>query len=194
MFCQNCGEKIESKDQKFCASCGSETTDAPGAPQAPQAPQLKAEENQVSSPVKSVPVLESKTIKVGGPGPHSKKTLAFSIVSLVLAGVGFALGGSYFIRMMNPYYYYYSYYSPFAFIVLIVGVILNVTGLIFGILSRTNCSKARKIEPANALEKVGSVFGIFGIIINSIPVVGILVILIISLISFLMFMAMYSAY
>ena len=189
MFCLNCGEKMESKDQKFCASCGSEISDTPGAPQAPP---LKAEESQVSSPAKSVPVYESKAIKVGGPGPHSKKTLAFAIVSLVLAAVGFVFGGSTFIRIINPYYYYYSYYFPFALILLIVAIILNVTGLIFGILSRTNCSKARKTEPVNTMEKVGSVFGIFGIIINSIPVVVILVMLLISLIMYIMFYMMYA--
>ena len=95
------------------------------------------------------------------------------------------------MRMFNPYSYYYIPLGPIG---LIVGGILNVTGLIFGILSRTNCSKARKTEPVNTLEKVGSIFGIFGIIINSIPVVVLLVLLIISLISFLMYMTMYSMY
>ena len=191
MFCQNCGEKMESKEQKFCASCGSEISDTPGAPQAPP---LKVEENKVPSPVKSVPVYESKPINVGGPGPHSKKTLAFAIVSLVLGGIGFAFGGIFFMRMLSPFYYYYSPFYSFGYIGLIVGGILNVTGLIFGILSRTNCSKARKTEPVNTLEKVGSVFGIFGIIVNSIPVVVLLVMLIILLISYIMYMTMYSMY
>ncbi|MCK4382754.1 MAG: hypothetical protein KAW66_05615 [Candidatus Lokiarchaeota archaeon] len=181
---------MESKEQKFCASCGSEISDTPGAAQAPP---KKVEENKVPSPVKSAPVYESKPINVGGPGPHSKKTLAFAIVSLVLGGVGFAFGGIYFMRMLNPYYYYYSYMYLGPISVIIAGI-LNVTGLIFGILSRTNCSKARKTEPVNTLEKVGSVFGIFGIIVNSIPVVVLLVLLIIGLISFLMYMAMYSMY
>ena len=191
MFCQNCGEKVESKDQKFCASCGSEISDTPVAPQAPP---LKVEENKVPSPVKSVPVYESKPINVGGPGPHSKKTLAFAIVSLVLGGIGFAFGGIVFMRMLSPFYYYYSLVYSFGFMGLIIGGILNVTGLIFGILSRTNCSKARKTEPVNTLEKVGSVFGIFGIIINSIPVVVLLVLLIIGLISLIMMLTMYSMY
>jgi len=188
MFCQNCGEKLESKDQKFCASCGSVTSSTPGAPQAPQ---LKAEEKQVTSPVKSVPAYESKTINVGGPGPHTKKCFAFSIVSLALAGVGFAFGGSTVFRLISPFYYYYPPSYSLGFIGLIVGAILNVTGLIFGILSRTNCSKARKFEPVNTLEKIGSVFGVFGIVLNSIPVVIVLIILIIMLISFTMMFSMY---
>jgi len=193
MFCQNCGEKMESKEQKFCISCRSEISDTPGAPQAPQTPPLKVEENKVPSPVKSAPVYESKTVNVGGPGPHSKKTLAFAIVSLVLGGVGFALVGTYLMRLFNPYPYYLNYY-PFGPLALIVGGILNVTGLIFGILSRTNCSKARKTEPVNTLEKVGSVFGIFGIIINSIPVVVLLVMVIIGLIMTIMMFTMLSMF
>ncbi len=192
MFCQNCGEKLESKEQKFCASCGSVISNNPDAPDAPKAPKLKAEENQVSSPVKSVPVYESKIVNIGGPGPHSKKTFAFAIVSLALGGVGFALGGTYFMRLFSPYPYYYYY--PFGPLALIVGGILNVTGLIFGILSRTNCSKARKTEPVNTLEKVGSVFGIFGIIINSIPVVVLLVMVIIGLIMTIMMFTMLSMF
>jgi len=190
MFCQNCGEKM-NKDQNFCTSCGSDISNTPDAAQAPQ---LKVEKNKVPSPVKSVPVYESKPINVGGPGPHSKKTLSFAIVSLVLGGVGFAFGGTFFMRLISPFYYYYSPFYSFGYIGLIVGGILNVTGLIFGILSRTNCSKARKTEPVNTLEKVGSVFGIFGIIVNSIPVVVLLVMLIIMLISYMMYMITYSMY
>jgi len=184
LFCKNCGEKSESKNQKFCANCGSELS------YTPVSPQLRAEENQVSSPVKSVPVYESKTIKLGGPRPHSKKCFAFAIVSLALAGVGFVFGRTIIMRMLNPYPYYYPYYS-FGALGLIIAVILNITGLIFGILSRTNCSKARKFEPVNTLEKVGSVFAVFGIVINSIPVVVVLVMLLISLISIMLFPIIY---
>ena len=175
MFCQNCGEKMESKDQKFCASCGSEVTGAP------QTPPLKAEEDQVSSPVKSVPVYESKTIKVGGPGPHSKKTLAFAIVSLALAIVGFISGGLNLFRFYIPPYYY-PYY-PGGLVGGLVGlsivIILHIAGIVFGILSRTNSSKAGKFEPINTLEKVGSVFAVFGIVMNSIPIVVIPIIFIV---------------
>jgi uncharacterized membrane protein len=109
------------------------------------------------------------------------------MVSLALAGVGFAFGGSNVMRLIRPYYYYYS---P-GVLGLIIAIILNITGLIFGILSRTNCSKARRFELENTLEKVGGVFGVFGIVLNSIPVVVVLIILIIALISLMMFMPMY---
>ncbi len=182
MFCPNCGEKLESQNQKFCASCGSVLSNTPYAPQVPQ---LKVEENRVSPKVRSVPVYESKTINVGGPGPHSKKCFAFSIVSLGLVGVAYFFGGSNLFRYLTPYYYYYPF-SPFVVIGIITTIIINIAGLVFGILSRTNSSKAGKSEPINTLEKVGSVFGVFGIVINSIFIVLIPVILITSVIPMLL--------
>ena len=165
MFCPNCGEKLESTFQKFCASCGSELSNTPDAAQTPQ---LKVEEKHVSQPVRSVPDYESKIIKAGGPGPHSKKCFAFSIVSLGLIGVAYFFGGSNLFRIFTPYYYYSYSFGVVGFITIII---VHIAGLVFGILSRTNSSKAGKFEPVNALEKVGSVFAVFGIIMNSIPIV-----------------------
>jgi len=189
MFCKNCGEKLETPNQKFCASCGSEISNIPAAPQTPQAPQLKVERYQAPSAVRSVPVYESKPIRVGGPGPHSKKCFAFSIVSLGLAGAGFIFGGGNFFSLLMPY----SPYPGISIVVfgLILGVILNVTGLVFGILSRTNSSKAGRNEPINGLEKVGSVFAVFGIVTNSIPLAAAAVNLVITLISALMIIPYY---
>ena len=181
MYCPNCGVKLESQNQKFCASCGSAISNAPDVPQAPQAPQLKVEENRVLPKARSVPVYESKTINVGGPGPHSKKCFAFSIVSLGLVGVAYFFGGSNLFTYLIPYYYYY-YPTPFVVIGIITTIIIHIAGLVFGILSRTNSSKAGRFEPINGLEKVGSVFGVFGIVINSIFIVLIPVIFIIGVI------------
>ncbi len=181
MFCPNCGEKLESQNQKFCASCGSVISNTLGAPKAPQS---KVEENHVSPTVRSVPTYESKSIKVGGPGPHSKRCLAFSIVSLGLVGVAYILGGSNLFRYLTPYYYN-PYYS-FGVIGFTTPIIVHIAGLVFGILAKTNSSKAGKFEPINTLEKVGSVFGVFGIIINSIFIVVIPIILIIWIIPLLL--------
>jgi len=180
MFCPNCGEKLESQNQKFCSSCGSELSNTPDAAQAPQ---LKVEENHVSPTVRSVPDYESKIIKAGGPGPHSKKCFAFSIVSLGLIGVAYFFGGSNLFRIFTPYYYYSYSFGVVGFITIII---VHIAGLVFGILSRTNSSKAGKFEPINALEKVGSVFGVFGIVLNSIFIVSTLIVVIIRVISLLL--------
>jgi len=79
------------------------------------------------------------------------------------------------MRILIPFPFHLDYYIRF--ILLIIAAILNITGFVFGILSRTNSSKAGKFEPVNTLEKVGSVFAIFGIIMNSIPIVSIPLIL-----------------
>jgi len=184
MFCPNCGEKLKSQNQKFCVSCGSVLYTPPDAPQ------LKAEENQVSSPVRSIPVYESKPIKIGGPGPHSKKCFAFAFVSIALAIVGFSFGGINLIRNFIPFYYL-QYYpggmggGPGG---LIIAIVLNITGLIFGILSRVYSSKAGIYEPINALEQFGSVVAVFGIIMNVIPIV---IVPLIFLAIPLMYMPMY---
>jgi DNA-directed RNA polymerase subunit RPC12/RpoP len=193
MFCQNCGEKLESQNQKYCKNCGSEILEKTQTLQAnSQTLQAKYGLDQERTTSSAIPVTQYPTSvkREGEPGSYSKKSFAFAMVSLALAGVGFAFGGSNVMRLIRPYYYYYPYYSP-GVLGLIIAIILNITGLIFGILSRTNCSKARRFELENTLEKVGGVFGVFGIVLNSIPVVVVLIILIIALISLMMFMPMY---
>jgi len=193
MFCKNCGEKLESKDQKFCKNCGSEVFENSQTLQVKsQTLQAKYGLDQERTTSSAIPVTQYPTNvkREGEPGSYSKMSFAFAMVSLALAGVGFAFGGSTVMRLIRPYYYYYPYYSP-GVLGLIIAIILNITGLIFGILSRTNCGKARRFEPVNTLEKVGGVFGVFGIVLNSIPVVVALIILIFALISLMMFMPMY---
>ena len=193
MFCKNCGEKLESQNQKYCKNCGSEILEKSQTLQAnSQTLQAKYGLDQERTTSSAIPVTQYPTSvkKEGEPGSYSKKSFAFAMVSLALAGVGFAFGGSNVMRLIRPYPYYYPYYSP-GVLGLIIAIILNITGLIFGILSRTNCAKARRFEPVNTLEKVGGVFGVFGIVLNSIPVVVALIILIFALISLMMMFTMY---
>ena len=170
MFCPNCGETLDTPNQRFCSSCGSELFNTPDIPQAPQ---LRAVENQVSSTVRSVSVYQSKPINIGGPGPYSKNCFAFAIISIALAITGFIFGGINLIRNLLPIYLFpYFPGGPGVGVVgLTIAIVLNIGGLIFGILSRVNSSKAGKLEPINTLEKIGSVFAVFGIILNVIPIV-----------------------
>ncbi len=165
MFCPNCGEKLESQDQRFCARCGSEIL----SPSVPAVPQLPAEEIQVQTPTSSVPIYDSKPIKVQGLGSHSKKCFSYSLVSIAFFIVGFIFGVINLLRFILPFHFF-----PFlsrGFIMWIIAIVLHFVGLIFGILSRVNSKRARNLEADHALEKVGSVFGVFGIILNVLPMV-----------------------
>lgn len=180
MFCPNCGEKLESQNQKFCPNCGSSLS------YTPDTPQVKAPVNKVASTIKPTPVYASKQSKVSGPGPNSKMCFAFALVSIALAIVGLSFGAISFIRTLLPIILYPDYPGGSGGAIgLIIAIGLNIAGLIFGIVSKVNSSKAGKLEPINTLERFGSVVSIFGIIINAIPLV---IILIMALVSPLIYM------
>ena len=164
MFCPNCGEKLESQDQKFCPSCGSTISLTP----TPDAPQL------TPSTVSSISV---NATKVGGPGPYSKKVLYFACVSIVFVIVGFVLEYYSFIRFIMPLYMFPN--LPGGPVLWIVALVFQAVGLIFAIVSRVSNKKAGELEPKNPLRMVGSVFGIFGIVLNAIPLAIILPVMII---------------
>ncbi|MHA1479265.1 MAG: zinc-ribbon domain-containing protein [Promethearchaeota archaeon] len=172
MFCQNCGERIESQNQGFCSNCGSELSNIF---EAPQAPQIKVDENQASSIVTPIPVSKLKSFEVGGPGPNSKMCFAFALISIALAIAGLIFGGSSIFRLLLGSYLFPIFPgglgSGSGIIGLIIAIVLNVGGLVFAILSRVNSGKAGKNEPKNTLEQIGSVVYIFGIIMNIVPLV-----------------------
>ncbi len=170
MFCPSCGTEITDPNQAFCSTCGSEI----GAPL--EKPQLRTESpKQVStnksqsSPVSTyLPVSQQKPVKKEGqPGPYSKKCLIFAVASIGLAIAGLAVGSgsmiSSFMPMMGGIY--------FGFLArIIIAIVLNIIGLIFGIISRVNSKRAGELEPVNTVEKIGSILAIFGIIINAIAI------------------------
>ncbi|MFX1480314.1 MAG: zinc-ribbon domain-containing protein [Promethearchaeota archaeon] len=163
MFCPNCGEEIIEQDQKFCQNCGSEIPTTGEVPQritvSPK-PTPVAQKYSVPKPV-STPTYVRTAPTRGGPGPASKKCLAFALVSLAIAIFTFGSAGG-------------SGYGPFSFYIagaiprIIIVIIAHIVGLVFGIVSRTNSREASMTEPINGVEKAGSVFAIFGIVVNSI--------------------------
>ena len=180
MYCPKCGEKLESQNQEFCPSCGSEILST----LIPEAAQVQTEENQVStsSTVSSVPVSESKPIKVEGPGFYSKMVFTFALLSIVLAVIGFVFEFLKVLRDVIPIYIFPN--LPGGPVLWIVALVLHSIGLIFAILSRVFSSKAGKCEMQNTLKKVGSVFGVIGIVQNVIPLVLIPINIVIASIPF----------
>jgi len=170
MFCPNCGEKLESPNQRFCASCGSEIQ-TNLSPEAPQIPPKRIQVPPVAPvpPVPPVPIYQAKPSKAEGIGTNSKICFSFSLVAIAFFVAGLSFGAGVIIRLLIPIYF--IPYLPGGPGMWIIAFVLHVVGLIFGIISRANSSKARRREADNALQKVGSVFGVFGIVLNVLPLV-----------------------
>ncbi len=165
MFCSNCGENIEDINTKFCPLCGSKIqNDFQGQAQKTninyQNPYIVNKQPSNSYLNSAIP--SQKPIMTNmGTGSHSKKCLAFSIVSLGLAAAGLILGFfGFFIRIIN--YNTSRFFIPQTLPI----IIFYIVGLIFGISSRLNSNRARLTEAQNTPEKIGSVLSIFGIIAN----------------------------
>jgi len=161
MFCPNCGEKLETPNQKFCANCGStiQTTLAPEIYQSPQPPVVKT---PTPPPVSAVPVYDVKPIKSKGTGPYSRKSLTFALIWPGFFIPGFYVGFLFMIFRS----FSYSPYMPRNPGLWIIPFALHLVSLIFSIVSKVNSSKARKYEAENGIQKAGSIISVFGIVLN----------------------------
>jgi len=156
MFCSNCGERLIATNQRFCHNCGTEVLATS------KATDYKTERFQnVSAPkIYYAPVRLQRQLQMGSPGKYSKLCLGLALGSIVIGIVSLIIG-------YNSYRFLY-YKIIGRLMVLIVVLLLRVGGLIMGVFSKVNSSKAEIFEPYNDVEKAGSIFGIFGIIVNSI--------------------------
>ena len=175
MFCQNCGAELTEEGQKFCQSCGSEIQDI--SEEVTETP----EPTPQPPPSTTAPVVEPTYIStekfVSGETPYSKRVLGFAIASLIVGITTMIVAFNVFIirRVASPLTLGIS-------IPIIIGIVsFYILGLIFGIVSRSNVSRA-DAEPENTVAKIGSVFGVFGIIINIVPMV---VTIIVAIVRFL---------
>ncbi len=175
MFCPSCGSELREGNQKYCHCCGTNLLNATEDTQLYTRISQKTPKKIPKSTIEysTVPEINKKQIKPkGGIGAHSKRCLAFAIVSLACAGVASVLGTS-----LN--FFFNWFFDGNSRILLIPRFIpmtsIYIVGLIFGILSRTNSSKAGLKESKNNVEKVGSILGILGIISNAIGLAGVLI-------------------
>ncbi len=155
MFCQTCGEKLEMENQRFCQNCGSENINIS------ETPKTTFGLDQEITPTKTIPVPQYPTkFKSGGlPGPYSKRCLGFGIVALIIGLISFNFGSSF----ISSYYFPYRIFSGLA--------IAHIVGIIFGIVSKVNSSKAKALEPESSILKAGTALGVIGLVINSILLV-----------------------
>ena len=158
MFCSECGEKLIATDQKFCHNCGTEVLTSS------KATEHRSERVQYVSPPKIhyAPVKQQPRLEKGRPGKYSKLSLEFAIISIVIGFVTIIIGYNFYRYLFYPYENIIG-----RVLVSIVILLLRVGGLILGVLSKVNSSKAEIYEPYNDIEKAGSIFAILGIIINA---------------------------
>ncbi len=180
MFCPNCGTELVKLNQKFCQTCGINLSlilnrgqNAAIAKSQPtpinfKTPQLRTErvqdaaiaKSQLTPVYTSFPVSQQMLVKKREVGSYSKKCLAFSIVSFAI-GIFCVFSGGAILILINI-----SRYAFVGLIGFIVSILANSVGVIFGILSRLNNTKAGKSETSNSVKTIGSVFGILGLSFN----------------------------
>jgi len=100
--------------------------------------------------------------------PRSQQAPVFADPMLAIAGL---------LRL----FYLLGMPLPLFIMGVIIGIIINIVGLTFGVFSRINGKEATKSEPENAVETVGSIFAIFGIIGNAILIIVALIVVAIAL-------------
>ena len=159
MFCSNCGEKLIVTDQKFCHNCGTEVL----APSKANNNKIVRIQNVSAPKIQYVPIKTQRQLKMGPPGKYSKFCLEFALISIVIGIATLIIGYNYY-----RFFYYPSYNIIGRLVVSIMILLVRGGGLILGVFSKINSSKAQILEPYNDVEKAGSIFGIFGIIINAI--------------------------
>ena len=162
MYCSKCGEKLSDPNQNFCHNCGNEIISYPKTASYKTETSYKTERPQTEPPVYYVPVKYSRQIQKGLPGKNSKLCLGLAIASISIGIVSLMIGYTSQMRFYYPYDNINKFLS-----MMIINIFLRTGGLILGIFSKYNSSKAELSEPYNDFEKVGSIIGIMAIIINA---------------------------
>jgi hypothetical protein len=168
MFCPNCGEKIPLSNQKFCHNCGCNIS---GIFKILMSKQENYDHQNRQEAPKNTTYRESSQVMVQAPsrkvGSFSKKCLAFSIISMILALFDLNLGSGLQSFLSHITYMDESFHRIMV-LTLIFIIIINGIGLIFGIFASTYSKKARYHEQRNSAEVTGRIIGIIAIILNAI--------------------------
>jgi hypothetical protein len=143
---------LEVSNQRFCQDCGAKLPEFSKS-------SIISQESSYSADDRSFQQIQQKPIKMSSPRPLSKRSLAFGIVSLVIAMTSFNFGSS---LIMEPTIF--SFFSSRNLFIALGAV--NSVGLVFGIVSIYLNKKARNLESINKAMKAGRTLGTLGLTLN----------------------------
>ncbi|MFX1281746.1 MAG: hypothetical protein ACFFA3_20525 [Promethearchaeota archaeon] len=158
MYCYHCGERLVNEEQTFCQNCGARIhKNGPTTEYKPKATQVMVPPKTVYVPVRPQPQIQR-----GLPGRYSKLCLYLALGSVLIGVLSIVFG----YNLLYRFYYPYNYLIRLN--IAVVMLLARIGGLIMGVFSRINSSKATLFEPYNDSERAGSIIAVLGIIANSI--------------------------
>jgi len=203
MFCPNCGEKIESSNQKFCQNCGAKLN------------LIKKTTPEVSSE-KVAPSRKVSSKKEEPIGEDTIRSYKFGLTSFILSIITVVIGilFIFIIRFSVKVTYYFDidlyylltfpdeliedileFYFPFYFredyylesymailgnILGVVFIITGIAGLVLGILSIVIRRKAIRTEAKNKKINTAGFFGVFGLVLSIIAIIIAIILLVMT--------------
>lgn len=165
MYCPICGAKLESENQRYCQSCGTEIFSLDEYPymiKQTQSDKYNQKEHHEIRPKNYNTLPKKEEVQASRQG---KKCLSYAIASLVLSGIGIILGG---IKIYRNWIY--GYFLPEIPVLGIIfsgfSLLFSILGLILAIISKSYSSKAKRLNPYDIDEEKGSTIAIFGLILS----------------------------
>jgi len=158
LYCPQCGEKLESSDQKFCKHCGAD---------------LRTDIGTSDSPVSAI---KEKTIL-----KQSKRCFILGLSSVGIAIIFIIIGLALILILRNSVqssfnisytsYYFDEELKLVTEVFGLVAILSSIAGCSLGIISRMIRQKFRATKSKNLLIDMGGVFAILGIVLNIIAIV-----------------------
>ncbi len=163
---------MKDNSQKFCQLCGTPIESKISTDMSPTNNLSQA--STINSSSKVIPHY-SNQIKSEGLDSHSKKSLIFGIISLIVILIAFNIGAYALANPLMPYTMdteIYYLISPIVYISIPLNLGIHITGLIFGIVGKRQINK---VISENGVTKAGNIISLLGIVVNSIGLVLIII-------------------
>jgi hypothetical protein len=166
LYCPQCGEKLETSDQKFCKHCGAD---------------LRIDIGTSDSPVSAIK--ENKIRK------QSKRCFILGLSSFFIAIIFIIIGIFLIIllrssvyphftsTMVQEQYYFDQELKMYTNLFGLIAILFSIAGFSLAIISKMKRKKMRDNGSKNILIDMGGVFAILGIVLNIIAIIMALIVM-----------------